>query len=334
LKHVTIPIFIPGAACPFQCIFCDQKKISGAQGFPSHDSVNRTIQRNLKTIHADNVHVEVGFFGGTFTGLSLSMQEQYLRIVRSYIESGRIRQIRISTRPDFITAEILNLLKTNFVKTIELGAQSMDDAVLQASNRGHSVADTKKASGQILDAGFVLGLQMMIGLPGDSEEKSVRTAMEIVELKASETRIYPALVIKGTEFERLYSSGKYKPLSLEEAIRQSMKVVQIFTPAGVRILRIGLHPSEALTHNESLVAGPFHPSFKELVMTEIWNERFRSDTFLPSKRGIRLHINPAEYNNAVGYHGKNREFFSSLYQEVRFISDPDIQLNRYHVDYC
>ena len=333
VKHFTIPVFIPGVACPFQCIVCDQKKISGASGLPSPAIVNEIIRTHLETIPRENVVVEVGFFGGTFTGLRSEQQQNYFDVVHPFIRNGRIDSIRLSTRPDFISTQILTLLKQNLVKTIELGVQSMDDEVLRLSSRGHTSADTEKASKMITESGFSLGLQMMIGLPGDTAEKAIRTAYKIIELNAKETRIYPTLVISGTVLEKLYKSGEYHPLEFEETIRWTKHIVTVFESSPIRILRIGLHPSEELVNKSALVAGPFHPSFRELVMTEIWHERFTSGSFSRPHDLVIIRINPADYNNAIGYFGKNRKFFESLYHTVKFIADPAIPIKTYHVDY-
>jgi histone acetyltransferase (RNA polymerase elongator complex component) len=332
-KHFTIPVFIPGVGCPFQCIFCDQKKITGEAGLPTLAEVEEIIHRHLETIPAANTFIEIGFFGGTFTGLPEEKQSQYLEVVQPFLESGRIRGIRLSTRPDFITLQILTLLKEHHVTTIELGAQSMDDEVLKMSERGHLSSDTEKSSRMILEAGFTLGLQMMVGLPGDTEERSLSTARKIISSGATETRIYPALVIAGTEFEKLLREGKYLPLNLEEAVRWTKNIVVLFELADVKILRIGLHPSEELVSRSALVAGPFHPSFRELVMTEIWNDRFRSAEFSPMHHILKIRVNPSDINNAIGYSGKNRNMLMEHYREVKFTADPGVHENCFHADY-
>jgi histone acetyltransferase (RNA polymerase elongator complex component) len=333
IRHYTIPVFIPMEACPFHCIFCDQEKISGKRAVPSETDITSIVQKHLTTIPEKNSEIEVGFFGGTFTGLSPELQEGYFKAVIPFIESGRISGIRLSTRPDFISIEILKLLKKYPVKTIELGAQSMDDEVLKRSGRGHTSGDTENASRMILEAGFKLGLQMMIGLPGDTEEKSVHTAQRIAELGATETRIYPVIVIKGTPLEKLFKEGKYNPLELEEAIRITKKVMTVFEEAGVKIIRIGLHPSEGLLNRNDYIAGPFHPSFRELVMTSVWTDRFQE--LLNSKKGenLEIRVNPADRNAAIGYSGKNRKLLEKLFLKVKFIADPGIKENTFHADH-
>ncbi len=332
-RHYTIPVFIPMEACPFHCIFCDQERISGRASMPSAGDITAIIHQNLSTIPEKNAEIEVGFFGGTFTGLSPERQKGYFDTVLPFIKDKRINGIRLSTRPDFISPEILDLLKKYPVKTIELGAQSMDDEVLKRSGRGHTSLDTEYASRMILEAGFTLGLQMMIGLPGDTEEKSVNTAKKIVELGASETRIYPVIVIKGTPLEDLFREGKYIPLRLEEAIRVTKNIIRVFDESNIKIIRIGLHPSEGLLNRNDWIAGPFHPSFRELVMTSAWTERFRD--LLNEKPGenIEIRVNPAELNPAIGYYGKNRKLLEKLFRTVKFMADPEINEKTFHADH-
>jgi histone acetyltransferase (RNA polymerase elongator complex component) len=332
-RHFTIPVFIPMEACPFQCIFCDQDRISGRSVVPSAEDVISILHQYLSTIPEKNAEVEVGFFGGTFTGLSPERQRAYFETVLPFMKNGRIQGIRLSTRPDFISREILDLLRKYPVKTIELGAQSMDDEVLKKSGRGHTSRDTDNASRMIREAGFSLGLQMMIGLPGDTEEKSVNTAKKIVELGASETRIYPLIVIKGTPLEDLFLEGKYIPLELEEAIRVTKNIVRVFDESDVKIIRIGLHPSEGLLNRNDYIAGPFHPSFRELVMTSAWTDRFR-DLF-NEKLGetIEIRVNPADLHPAIGYYGKNRKLLEKHFRTVKFRTDPEIKEKTFHADH-
>lgn len=332
-RHFTIPVFIPMEACPFHCIFCDQYRISGKTVKPSSSEVVNILNQHLSTLPLKNAEIEVGFFGGTFTGLPPEEQRSYLQSVTPFIESGRIQGIRLSTRPDFISAEILALLKEYPVKTIELGAQSMDDEVLKRSGRGHTAADTVNASAMILKAGFSLGLQMMIGLPGDSPERSVATAKKIAALGATETRIYPVIVIRNTPLEDLFLKGSFIPPDLEEAILITKNVVRIFDEENVRIIRIGLHPSEGLLNRTDYVAGPFHPSFRELVMTSAWTDRL--STLLNDKPGelVTIRVNPADLHPAIGYYGKNRKILEKHFRTVKFMADPEIKEKTFYADH-
>jgi len=333
IRHFTIPVFIPMQACPFRCIFCDQEKISGHVKSPAFEEVNQIIEKHLATIPAENSIIELGFFGGTFTGLPLHQQETYLNAAKPYIETGKISGIRLSTRPDFIDDEILLFLKKHGVKTIELGAQSMNNEVLKKSGRGHSVADTITAAELIIKNGFRLGLQMMIGLPGDTLEHSLFTAGKFVELQAKDVRIYPLVVIKGTALEKLYRTGKYIPLSLDEAVKNTSEVYKIFESAGVNIIRTGLHPSEGLLSGDDLVAGPFHVSFKELVLTQLWREILSKIQKPENSSQISISVAAKELNYAIGYQASNKNVLLEKFQKVNFKIDEILKNREYHVNF-
>jgi histone acetyltransferase (RNA polymerase elongator complex component) len=333
-KHYIIPIFIPQLACPFQCIYCNQRNISGHLKAPSTKDIILIIAQYFKTIPKIDSQTEVAFFGGNFTGLPLPEQEQFLKTVQPYLENGSIQNIRLSTRPDYINKDILELLKRYHVNTIELGAQSMDNDVLRLSGRGHTFNDIAIASKLIIEYGFSLGLQMMLGLPNDTLEKSINTAKMIIALGAENTRIYPTLVIKDTQLEKLYKENKYKPLSLEEAIEWTKETYKIFEKAEVKVLRMGLHPSMGLISGESLVAGPFHVSFGELVMTALWN-----DTLIPlirkvENKSIVISVAPKQINNAIGHNAINKKMLLEYFKEVKFITNSLLKGRNYHVDYC
>jgi histone acetyltransferase (RNA polymerase elongator complex component) len=322
-KHFNIPVFIPELACPFQCIYCNQKKISGCLKIPTPEEINKIIDVRLLTIPKEGTEIEVAFFGGNFTGLNLSEQETFLRNVQPYIDAGQISGIRVSTRPDYINQDVLKLLKKYNVKTIELGAQSMDNDVLKQVGRGHTSEDTALAAKMIKAEGFSLGLQMMIGLPGDTLQKSIYTAKKIIDLKADNTRIYPTLVISGTKLEELFNSGGYKPLSLEEAVTWSKELLKIFEEANVSVIRIGLHPSEGLIKGDEMVAGPFHPSFRELVLTEIWHDLLKP-LFKEKSKKIVINVAPDQLNYAIGYLSKNKSLLLQAFHEVKFLADPQL----------
>jgi histone acetyltransferase (RNA polymerase elongator complex component) len=322
-KHFNIPVFIPELACPFQCIYCNQRKISGQVKIPDPSEILSTIENSLCTIQNTEATIELAFFGGNFTGLNIQKQETYLDLIQPYIKQGKISGIRLSTRPDYINEEILLFLKKFQVRTIELGAQSFDDEVLNQSQRGHSARDTEIASKLILDAGFELGLQMMIGLPADTLEKAINTAIRIIELGAHNTRIYPALVIKGTEFEKMFKAGLYKPLSLEEAVNWSKELLKIFESGGVEVIKLGLHPSEGLLYGHDLVAGPFHQSFRELVLTEIWSDLL-SPHYQIKGQNIEILVPSSQLNYAVGYNAKNKRSLLNNFREVFFKSSENL----------
>jgi histone acetyltransferase (RNA polymerase elongator complex component) len=333
LKHYTIPIFIPQLACPFQCVFCNQEKITSRGHIPGISETRDTIEDYITSFPKGKKHVEIGFFGGNFTGIPKEDQEKYLQVAHSYLEKGIVQGIRLSTRPDYIDEQGLHLLQRFGVTTIELGAQSMDDDVLTQSLRGHTAADIEKSSKMIVDAGFRLGLQMMIGLPGDSLKKAIFTAKKIIALGAVETRIYPVLVIRGTKMEEWYQQGKYKPLSLDESVSWLKELIPLFEDAGVEVTRVGLHSSEGLLSGKELVAGPFHTSIRELAMTEVWWDRLEILTAFEDLDELRITVHPSQYNFAVGYYGKNRKKLLQHIKNVSFLKDNSLKYSEYNVDY-
>ena len=320
-KHYTIPIFVPELACPFQCVFCNQEKISGHRNIPGRNEIINTIENYLVTFKSKERFVEVGFFGGNFTGIPIDEQKYYLEIVKPYINSGVIEGIRLSTRPDYINEDILRILKKNNVTTIELGAQSFDDDVLHKSSRGHTAAQIEIASKMILEHGFKLGLQMMIGLPGDTLEKAMYTACKIIESGAQESRIYPTLVIRDTALHVMHKQQKYKPLSLEQAVDWTKRIIPLFEDAGVTLIRIGLHPSDGLVSGDELVDGPFHSSFKELVISSIWADLLSPLLSNKTYKNIEIHVPAKEINYAIGHGSVNRKMLLEKFNSVKFIPD-------------
>jgi len=325
IKHYTIPIFIPELACPFRCVFCNQRKISGHITIPTPEEVIKIVKDHLASFKRIHRKVDVAFFGGNFTGIPLADQEAFLNLVQPFLDSGDIQGIRLSTRPDYINPQVLDLLQKYRVTTIELGAQSFDDRVLKASFRGHTAQQTTNASRAILRHGFELGLQMMIGLPGDTERSALQTAHRIVELGASSTRIYPTLVIKDTALHQWYAEGKYSPLSLEEAIRITALLLPIFEEGHVRVIRTGLHPSEGLVPDKELVAGPFHPQFKELVLSAMWLETLLEATSKTISSKVILEIPKGQLNYAIGHKGYNRAQLLRKFDTVSFVEKEELK---------
>jgi len=330
-RHYNIPIFIPELACPFQCIYCNQQKISGRLKIPSKEEIIKIIDDHISTIPVENSEVELAFFGGNFTGIDKSEQIRLLQLVNPYLKSGQIGGIRLSTRPDYIDEDILKMLKGFGVKTIEIGAQSMDDKVLRFSKRGHTAKHTERAAHLVLKAGFSLGLQMMIGLPGDSLESAIYTANHIVEIGADNTRIYPTLVIHDTVMENMYHEGRFKPLSLEEAVSWSKELLLIFEKANVKVIKLGLHPSEGLLSGKDLIAGPFHLSFRELVLTEIWNDILKPLLNSDNPNEIEIHVPADQINYAVGYGGRNKKMLLGRHGKVKFATSANLAKREFRV---
>ena len=299
---------------------------------PKPEEVNDVIEHYLTTFPKRKKEIQVGFFGGNFTGIPLDEQEAYLSIAHEYLKQGKVDGIRLSTRPDYINEQIIKLLIKYKVSTVELGAQSMVDEVLVKSKRGHSAADTVRAAELIKNAHIRLGLQMMIGLPGDAPEYDLQTARAFVDLEADDTRIYPTLVIKGTALEAMYQKGTFRVLTMEEAVDRTAEVYKIFEQAGIRIIRVGLHPSEGLTEGSDMVAGPFHKSFRELVLTRLWGEELSPLIKASDKRKIVIIVPEGQINFAIGYAAKNKKALLEFYNTVVFIQDENLEKWEYHAD--
>ena len=334
MRHYNIPVFIPGLACPQQCIFCDQGRISGQQAIPAPSEVHRIVQQHLSTIPLNGRRVEIAFFGGSFTGLPRGLQHQYLSVASQWVEQGMVDGIRLSTRPDYIDEEILEIMKQYGVGTIELGAQSMDDEVLELSGRGHTAHQVKQAAGMILEADIKLGLQMMTGLPGDTFEKTMMTAEQFVQLGASSTRIYPTVVVHGTALEQLYLAGHYRPLELEEAVERCARLLEYFESHNVQVLRLGLHPSDDLLQEGSLLAGPWHPSLKELALTRLWQKTLLPLAQNPPAPSVCIMVAPHQLNQAIGYKASNKKMLEAYFRKVTFRTSEQITGRRYHADPC
>lgn len=333
LKHYTIPIFVPELACPHQCVFCDQRRIIGQEDIPSIQDIRDKITSYLETFPEKRCRIEIGFFGGSFTGIPKEQMKEYLAAASDYVDGERVKGIRISTRPDYIDKDILKILKTYHVQTIELGAQSMDKLVLAKSGRGHSAKDVEVASKMITEAGFELGLQMMIGLPKDTKEKSMQTAQQFVTLGAKNTRIYPTLIIKGTQLEKMYQQGQYTPLTMNEAILWAKDILLFFEKENVNVIRIGLHPSEELDSEHSLIAGPFHPQFKELVLTEIWKELLFDNLDFNKDNSIIIYVPLKQVNYAIGYKKTNINLLKNHFNSVIIKTDQKLINRTFYVDY-
>ena len=324
MKHYNIPIFLPELACPFRCVYCNQFSITGKQQLPDIQDVKNTIDKYIETFREEERFVEVAFFGGNFTGLPEKMQDDFLKIVQPYLEKGVIDGIRCSTRPDYIDEKRVKILKSFGMKNIELGAQTTNDDILRKCGRGHTFKDIENASQIIVNEGITLGLQMMLGLPFDTFENDMQTARDIVRLGAKETRIYPCIVVKDTELERMYLNGEYTPLSLGDAVEQSATLYEYFTENDVKVLRIGLHTSDDL-NGEALVAGPYHKNFAEMVFSRSWGRRF--DKIDEKSDKIIIEVPENQLNHAIGYKGENKKKLLERYKNVMFVCEDAARQN-------
>ena len=332
MRHVNIPIFIPHLGCPNQCVFCNQRTISGVTEFDI-GIVKDTIEAALSTVNSDD-DVEIAFFGGSFTGIERELMINLLEIAHGYIILGKVKSIRCSTRPDYINEEVLEILSRYGVKHIELGLQSCNDEVLLTSKRGHSSDDARRACTLIRNFGFGLTGQMMIGLPGATLETELETAKFIIEAGCDSARIYPTIVFKNTELCQMTMVGNYEPISLCDAVSRSAIVYKMFLDAGIDVLRIGLCSSENLSNDETYFAGPNHPAIGELVENEIYYQNIYSAALklnLSSENILYVGVPRASLSKAVGQRKRNKFVLRDTLgvSDVKFYVRDDLE--EYHI---
>ena len=338
-KEYIIPIFVPHLGCPNECTFCNQKKISGQTKMVTAKDVKDTIEYFINHFKDEEKYIEVAFFGGSFTGIEVEKQEELLQAAYEYIEKGIVNSIRISTRPDYIDKTILKRLKRYKVKTIELGVQSTNDYILKKSKRGHTYEDVKKASKLIRRHGFVLGHQMMIGMLDSTKLDEIRTAKELIKLKPKIVRIYPVLVIKGTELEEQMEKGEYTPLTVGQAVDRTKEVMTLFNNKKIDVIRIGLQNTDTITDPENpqseVVAGPYHPAFRQLVEGNMWYDAIlsRIKKFSTKVKKIEILANDVNINNIIGHKKENIEKLKDIY-DVEVVVKPDdrIKPGKYEIN--
>lgn len=311
-KRFIIPIFISHLGCPHRCVYCDQNRIAHpVSALPTPAEVAKEVERYLGLSSRKRKSartVQVAFYGGSFTALPLGTQQRSLRSVAPFLEKGKVHSLRLSTRPDAISLEVLEVLKAHKVMTVELGVQSMADEVLRISRRGYNKEKVTKAVRVLHQGGFEVGIQLMIGLPGDSAQQFAATVEKVIEMKPHFVRLYPTLVIKGTVLEQWFRQGRYHPLSLAEAIALTKGALQRFRQVRIPVIRVGLQPTPSLEAPGTIVAGPYHPAFRQLVessllyeqavslLTGSGMEREFSPTFLISPQDISTFYGQGGYN--------------------------------------
>ncbi|MCG6917106.1 MAG: radical SAM protein [Deltaproteobacteria bacterium] len=288
-RPLIIPIFIPQEGCRHRCVYCDQPTITGAAQNPwDRNSIRQYVQSYLTPRH--RYPVQLAFYGGSFTLLSESYQRHLLDSVQEFLRQGQVNSLRLSTRPDGIEDNNLRFLRTMGVATIELGAQSLNDRVLAASARGHSSKDTHEATKRLKRHGFEVGLQLMPGLPGDSRRTFLKTVEKSIALAPSFVRIYPTVVLSSTPLERLFRSGRFKPLSLKKAVDWCKESKKRFDSASIAVIRMGLQSTVTLEEPGRIVAGPYHPALGQLVNSAIWHEKISPVLREASLKSPRLEI--------------------------------------------
>ncbi|MDD6187347.1 MAG: radical SAM protein [Oscillospiraceae bacterium] len=330
-KHNNLSIFVPHEGCPNKCSFCDQNKISGTQTPPTAQEVSRMCDEFLPTDTADGAKYEIAFFGGSFTAIDRGYMLSLLQAAYPFVRRGRAFGIRCSTRPDAIDREILSLLKEYGVTAIELGAQAMQDGVLRRNLRGHTAKDVYDASRLIKEYGFSLGLQMMTGLYGqdDYAAAATDTAKQFIKIHPDTVRIYPTLTLKDTLLETLYARGAYTPPSLDETVEICKTLVKMFEDENIKIIKLGLHSDAGM--EKSLVAGPYHPAFRELVESAAFLDRVKQSLENSDKGKYELFVNKRRRSIAVGQKRKNINRLSAAGYTVTVREDEKLTGTNYYI---
>ncbi len=332
-KHVNVGLFVPHEGCPHRCSFCDQRAISGQAAPLTAEEVETACRTAADSMAVPPEQAEIAFFGGSFTAIPREYRLSLLRAAYPYVEKGLFGGIRISTRPDCISREILRELKEYGVTAVELGAQSMSPEVLIKNHRGHSPEDVRTASRLIREAGVSLGLQMMTGLPGDTPEQAWSTAQALAALEPDTMRIYPTLIMEGTLLARWYETGQYRPETLEEAVDLCAGLLAFFEGLGIRVIRLGLHAEEGMTRH--LVAGPWHPAFRELCESRLYLDRalesLETAAFPSEKEEWYLSVHPTAVSKMTGQRRENVRRLLDRGYRVKIVGDPQVPLGRVQV---
>jgi histone acetyltransferase (RNA polymerase elongator complex component) len=335
---LIVPVFIPHAGCSHQCVFCNQERITGkrAQAL-SLPQIKNGIDTFLDGCRKTRRHVQLAFYGGNFLGLPAADVRVLLEMAMEYVNSRRINGIRFSTRPDTIDPERLDLIRRYPIDAVELGVQSMDDTVLSLSRRGHTAGDSETAAALLKAQGYQIGLQLMVGLPGDNEDRSMETARRVTALSPDFVRIYPAVVLKDSPLARLFDRGEYIPWSLPRSVSVTKQMYLLFQEKKIRVIRMGLQATTDLDSEGVILAGPYHPAFGHLVLSEIYFDRAVTAMTAAGiigkgkpHRAVEIRIAPRCVPRMRGDKNRNIDLLRELYglSAVEVIADPSIEEGR------
>ena len=331
-KHLNIPIFIPHLGCPNGCVFCNQKKISGHAGF-CHEAVKKELDTAFATVTGE-IPAQIAYFGGSFTGIERADMLFLLGVARDYIDAGKCESIRVSTRPDYISEEILGILWDHGVRTIELGIQSMDEEVLRVSRRGHTAEDSARAATLVKSFGFELVGQMMTGLPASTVVSEIMTAERICEMGADGARIYPTVVFRETVLAEMAEGGDYLPLTTEDAVERTAAALGIFLARGVNVIRVGLQATELLTGGEETMSA-YHPAIGEMAYSRCFRDALEKAFEHEKTNGkyAEISVNPGDLSKMIGQKGANRQYLQTRFslRGIHFRPDEKMAKNGFSV---
>lgn len=325
-RPLIIPFFIPHMGCPHQCIFCNQRTIAGDAAAPlSVHRINTEVRRYLKFARKRYTSRQISFFGGNFLGLEEMTVRRLLTAAAAFVDRGQVDSLRFSTRPDTIRESTLSVVTPFPVRTVELGVQSMNDSVLHAANRGHRAVDTIAAVANLKTQGYQVGLQMMVGLPGDDDAGATDTARRIADLEPDFVRIYPTLVLSGSLLAERFRTGAYHPMHLDRCVTLVKRLFLLFKARGIPVIRMGLQASDGLADHTAMLAGPYHPAFGHLVHGEIVRDaicRVLDDAAAPPAP-LCIATHPTMVSRVQGLNKRNVRYFRNHYgiRDITIVQD-------------
>jgi len=307
-RPLVVPVFLPHAGCPHRCVFCNQSAITGAESLSARPDPDRIVRQIESFLAASRprAFVHIAFYGGNFLGQTPQAIQELLGVAGGIVSGGKANGIRFSTRPDTVDKQHLDAMAPFPVDTVEIGAQSLDDRVLKRSRRGHLTSDTAAAVGLLKSRGYRVGLQLMIGLPGQSQDSALASAAQAAALAPDFVRIYPALVLAGSPLAQWYSRGRYRPLPLETAVSLTAQMMGIFSAQHIPVVRMGLQATDDLRPGNQVIDGPFHPAFGELVRSEVWFQQME-DALGPGvlEGNLRIWLHPGVESQVRGQKNRN-----------------------------
>ncbi len=335
-KPFVVPIFLPHAGCPHRCVFCNQSLITGVNSRISSNKVRNSVESFLKYKGVRRNIVQIAFFGGNFLGIDIDEVKRMLAEATAFVKASRVNSIRFSTRPDTIDRPRLDMIKNFPVSTVELGVQSMDDRVLASTKRGHTSSDTQIAVQRLKEFNYEIGVQLMVGLPGDDRERLLVSAQRVAELKPDFIRIYPTVVLAGSPLAKLYKEGRYMPLPLKDAVTQVKELYRFFSRRNIQVIRMGLQATVDLDKGSTILAGPYHPSFGHMVYSEIFLDMAMSAIKSANPKGDRvgLHVHPRSVSKMGGLkNGNIKELRGKFHlQSVEIVPDDSLKEDQLKVN--
>ena len=336
-RPFIVPIFLPQAGCPHRCLYCDQQTITGTQrSLADPQRLSREIRRFLDYRSPHRHQCQIAFYGGTFLNLPRTRLKQLLDMATTFVHANAADGLRFSTRPDSVTPETLSQVAAYPVQTVELGVQSMDDRVLARSHRGHDAQATRAAVTHLREAGYEIGLQMMIGLPGDSTAGALATAQAIADLRPAFVRIYPTLVLPGSGLAHDFHTGRYRPMRMEDSLALTCRLLRLFSARGVRVARMGLPAGIRPRGGDAQLVGPYHPSYGEMVYSRLYLELATAALVHAHGDGarVRLKVNPKRLSALMGPKRDNVRALQQNFhlQQLSIVTEAGLPLNRLEVD--